>query len=448
MARLDARSIPARALLAALLLFGADSARAGNDDEVLLGNDAALTGGAVTATVSDGSALWYNPAGLAGVRRNSVDLSASAFTLRSYDAPRFISVAGGPSTGASVREFVSIPSALTMVRRLGEDLELGLGLFTSESSDYVLRETLVTRAPSTSWVLNVATSSAAYHGAAGLAWRLSPDLRVGFGLLGSYRAASSSGWFFAGASGTDGASVVSGAGTQSSAQTLGLQLRAGVQWSFAERWRLGASIRSPEMVFFSTADVSEVQVEAQGGGGQQTSISLTPVEDEDSSGGFDMFLPARVRLGVGWEGDRGRFDAEVDVQHGVTADLPFGEVEREAVWNARVGGRVDVSPTVSLGFGAFTDRSAEPDPEDFAELHVDFYGVTTGVHWETAHRLADDEETPDFVLSTTVGLRYAYGTGDIGSLLVDFATDEVASFPAESLTVHEVSLHLGSGIWF
>jgi len=52
---------------------------------VLLGNEAAMAGGAVGAIVSDGSATWYNPAGIASVNRDTLDLSGSATMLRIAD---------------------------------------------------------------------------------------------------------------------------------------------------------------------------------------------------------------------------------------------------------------------------------------------------------------------------------------------------------------------------
>ena len=77
-------------------------ARAGNDDGVLVGNDAAVMAGAVTATVVDGSALWYNPAGLAAARVDTVDVSGSAFVLRSYDAKGLLSGADGSHGDANI----------------------------------------------------------------------------------------------------------------------------------------------------------------------------------------------------------------------------------------------------------------------------------------------------------------------------------------------------------
>jgi long-subunit fatty acid transport protein len=110
----------------------ASHARAGNDDEVLLGNDAALTSGAVTATTADGSAVWYNPAGIARADVSTLDVSGSAFVLRSYDIPELLASDGGEASDGSFVEFVTVPSALTFVRPVADDLHVGLGVFATQ----------------------------------------------------------------------------------------------------------------------------------------------------------------------------------------------------------------------------------------------------------------------------------------------------------------------------
>jgi hypothetical protein len=157
------------ALLVVLLTVAPTQVEAGNDDGILLGNDAALMGGAVVSTVNDGSALWYNPAGLALASENSVDVGASAFALRRYNMPGLISADGGRGGDASFTEIVSIPSALTYVRRFSARTVGGLALFASELSDYSLR----TKASS------VATPRAGHtqclHDASKLRWQGSFD---------------------------------------------------------------------------------------------------------------------------------------------------------------------------------------------------------------------------------------------------------------------------------
>ena len=59
------RVLVVRLILCGLVCSAAltNVAHAGNDDGVLIGDEAVLTGGAVTATTDDGSSIWYNPAG-------------------------------------------------------------------------------------------------------------------------------------------------------------------------------------------------------------------------------------------------------------------------------------------------------------------------------------------------------------------------------------------------
>jgi hypothetical protein len=102
------------------------SAHAGNDDELLVGSRAAMSSGAVSATVTDGSATWYNPAGLGAIDRDQVDVIGRVYTLRFYSASDFIAARSGESDDGSVVEFLSVPNHITYVRRLARVHELGL----------------------------------------------------------------------------------------------------------------------------------------------------------------------------------------------------------------------------------------------------------------------------------------------------------------------------------
>src|SRR5690606_13325082 len=96
---------------------------------VLLGNEAAMSGGAVRAVVRDGSATWYNPAGLAAVDRDAVDVNGSAIQVRASEEPGLISSTTGETNDGGYLEVVSIPAAATLARRVEPGVTLAVGIF-------------------------------------------------------------------------------------------------------------------------------------------------------------------------------------------------------------------------------------------------------------------------------------------------------------------------------
>jgi hypothetical protein len=93
------RLAPRGLALAAIALVSTPCGRAlaGNEEGVLIGNEAAMSGGAVTAVIDDGTAVWFNPAGLAHITRTQIDASGSATQLRLAETPELLSSASGVS---------------------------------------------------------------------------------------------------------------------------------------------------------------------------------------------------------------------------------------------------------------------------------------------------------------------------------------------------------------
>ena len=87
------RGLLALALLLAAPGVGAQQARVylppsavlTNYDRVLIGQEEALESGAFVARVADSTAGWYNPAGLALVRRSVIGASATGYELATID---------------------------------------------------------------------------------------------------------------------------------------------------------------------------------------------------------------------------------------------------------------------------------------------------------------------------------------------------------------------------
>lgn len=438
----------AAALLAVALLPA--RVRAGNDDSILLGNDAALVGGAVVSSVNDGSALWYNPAGLARAGRDSVDVGASAFALRRYRMPGLITADGGRGGDASFTEIVSIPSALTYVRRYGKSVA-GLGLFASQVGDYTLRASLnVPIGAVVDGQLRVLLNEerARYHLAGGWATRLPHGFGFGASLFGDYYDQSSFAQVsaqYAAASNPVGVAVSS---AYTTSKALGLHLRVGMTYDPRPNLRFGLSVESPGVYFYRST--RETSIETQTALDEQGALQLATqsVDRSTSQGGLGLYTPVRVRIGGSGELAGASWSLEGDVQSRVH-DTGI-DVDRKFVWNLRAGSRFRLNERLQLGVGLFTDRGSDKT-DQWGAGNSNFYGATVGGQYETVRWLASRDGSGDkraaLTFSSTVALRYAVGFGKLPGERITMPDYESIT-RAVDITVQEITLHLGSGIYF
>ena len=436
-------------ILAAWLVLGAATAYAGNDDEILVGNQAAMAAGAVTATVASSAALVYNPAGLMGSSdENHLDATATLYGLRRYSTDQLLALPANATDGEHVNEILVVPSTLGYVRELGS-LRVGFGFFQRRATAVTLRAAIDDDVAEgrVDWGLIIQDDTRLYDAALGLAFDAHETLSIGFTVHGLVR--STSGLIdFAGGL-TDG---VSGDTTHLISQSLvvsetdvGARLSAGLQWAPHPRVRLGLSVDSPSRVLFTTSTIDAVFVAHNP---RATAFVADIVEESGFT--FERQLPARVRLGLAVEGEWGWLALDGDVQHAVE-DEEAG-VERRFVWNLRLGGVFPLSDVIQIGAGLFTDRSSDTRPESFGAARADSYGGTLGVRYDDVMSLAEGEEAPRIRFGTTLALRYAYGRGDVAGLTVapvpDFGDAEVTQTRLSSFRVHEVGIHLGSRLSF
>jgi hypothetical protein len=424
--------------------------RAGNDDSILLGNDAALVAGAVVSSVNDGSALWYNPAGLARAGQDSVDVGASAFALRRYRMPGLISADMGRGGDASFTEIVSIPSAVTYVRRFGGSVA-GLGIFASQVGDYTLRASLgVPIGAVIDGQVRVLLNDerARYHLAGGWATRLPRGFAVGVSLFGDYYDQTS----FAQVSGAYSAATnpvgVSVSSAYSTSKAFGFHVRAGVTYDPRPDLRFGLSVESPGVYFYRSE--REISIETQTVLDDQGAFQLSTqsVDRTTTQGGLGLYAPVRVRLGGSGELAGASWSLEGDVQSKVH-DAGI-EVDRKFVWNLRAGARFAVSEKLHLGAGLFSDRGSDKT-DQWGAGSIDFYGATVGGQYETVRWLAShggaDDKRAGLTFSSTLALRYAVGVGKLPGQRLTMP-DYEAITRAVDITVQEITLHLGSGIYF
>ncbi len=437
------------AALVSVALFFAASARAGNDDGVLVGNEPALTGGAVTAIVSDGTATWYNPAGVSEVDRDTIDVSGSVTMVRIADTPALLRSATGSSADGNYYELLGIPSAVTLVRRIDCRTTLGLGIFvpqlTNHTDRVALDEADAALGYEAHWRLAQQDSSSAYHGGITLAFHVSDTVRVGVTLFGTYRQLATTSEFV-GTATTPMGMVGVALAEHLELQSVALSLAAGLQWEIVPGLHLGVAVRGPGLQiaarFQQTSATLIAALDPMGAG----TIDLDPMDGEELQPRFGVVAPTRVRAGLAYRWSGGWIGIDGDIQHELsTPDLG---VRRRTIGGVRIGGRVQVDPTVSLGGGLFTDLSPEIGVAEFGATMVDYYGGTFGIELRNPHRLGEGENAADLVFINTFALRYAVGVGSVGGLRFDPTREGIVEVVPVGTTIHEIGLHLGSALYF
>lgn len=457
--------------LSALLVSAA--AQGGNDDEVLIGTEAILTGGAVTATVQDGSSLWYNPAGLGGVDRQKVDVTGTAYTFRLWVIPEYLEAPTGKTSSANTYEALTIPSAITFSSKLDNGWVIGMGYFLSRWSDIRGHSELSfdDEGEPAVWQSGYVQTYSLHNVALGTGLQLTPRVRLGAALIGFYNGVTFARELSGGITNSPESDFLTGTvhGLHSHA---GLQLQAGVQWSPLDDLSFGISIKSAGLGIYNyyerqgylsgSFDVTEVP-----GVPTDTPVPRPSVYQPDNAAQTDWsatwVLPPRFRLGVAHRLGRSYWSFDIDVQTAVKSkivtldDEDFQAANRSAVFNARLGGKLAINDLWAVGAGIFTDRSATSELA-LGEGSFDYYGGAFGVELGNVHRLASTEESKSIRFSTSMGVRYALGIGRVtatevphfNDLIAAFANGQGADFQETRVPAwaHELTFNLGGGLYF
>lgn len=434
----------------ALLFVGPSRALAGNDEGVLVGNEAAMTGGAVCAVTSDGSAMWYDPAGLASVTRGQLDLSGSATVLRIAETPRLLSSeATGRTADGGYLEVIGVPSAVTLVRQLDPSLVFGFGIFTPQLTSHTDRVGLsdTTATGESQWQLVQQENTQNTYAGLSLGYRVSSNVRFGATLFGLYRQSTLSNHFFGGTTASDG-TVVSllGRSELTALQSVGVEVAAGVQWDVVPGFTIGATLRSPDLQLGSLFRSTSAMVSGSAAG-----LTFEPMDSSGLVPRAAVVAPARLRLGIAWRLRNAWLGIDAEIAHPLTE--PELGIDRRWLVNVHVGGRYWIDENASIGAGLFTDVSplrAIDLAHGYGQTQIDFVGGTLGVELHTPHELGPHEHAASLVFAQTFALRYAVGVGQIGGLRFGdpssgMETQQVFLTPT---TVHEISLHLGSALYF
>ena len=408
-------------------------AYAGNDDGVLVGGQAALTGGAVTATISDGTAAWYNPAGLAQLQRPSLDLNASVYGFNWISAEDLLTVPDGTQKGASVIDWVLLPAALSYSRVLSPRVVASFGIFIPKTSDFTLQE-YVADSQGTRWTVGFDRLQKEYDYILTTAVRISDTLRVGIALHGIYISTEETTQIGAGNTGDDSGPFL----VDSSHRTTGdygLRIGLGVQWAPRPDVDAGISLQTPTLT--GLRQISSSTLTASTGEGGSPEFASTSENGLKSV--WELSTPLSVRAGIAFTHDR----AQLLLDGTLTSSLKSDEAVLNRKWhgNARVAGLWHMSNQLSAGMGVFSDLNASKEPA------ANYIGVAGGLRLSSHYQIEEGARPLTFI--TTLGGRYAYGFGQIAGVRIS-TEGETLTREEQSVTAHahELAFNLGWAMTF
>jgi hypothetical protein len=428
-------------VLTAGVLAWSVRASASNEDDFFVGDHAAITAGTVAATVADGSAGFYNPAGLASVESDRFDVSAAAYGLRFYSVDAFLGVQDGPSQDAYVTEFIAVPTQIAYVRQLSQNLMLCLGYYVPRAGNSLLTERLIAETEAgtpTTWSVDARVSSASYWLVAALGMRLSERVRFGFGLFGVYDDETSSSTIF-GKVGTgnmpDAAVEYASLGRSTH---IGAAPGVGFQIDLGQGFTLGLAAQGPRLQVIGSSSESINFVL----GARDPQLLGTESLRDEGSNEMGITSMGRYWAALAYSFDATTFSASVDLQPGRSSERLA--VDRAFAWNVRAGFTHGIQKSIAIGAGVFSDRSTADGADQ-----INFYGATAGIEFEDVLGLADNERSKTLVLSSVFAFRYAYGAGYAETLLADTGSlENIVGTARHPQHVHELALHVGSGLHF
>lgn len=387
-----------------------------NYDRVLIGQEEALESGAFVARAADTTAGWYNPAGLALVRRSIIGASATGYELDTIDLGQIQTTSGKVT-------LAQLPSYFGAV--LGGDViasdrwRIGFSATKPTSWSAAINGATVdgTRVNYSSRV-----SISTLVPALSAAWAPLPGLRLGagFGLAITSISQVQILSIQPDPQQVDAALLrtADGSGT-----TWGGQGSLGVQWDVTRHLVAGASLRTPTFTILRTGGLTYQSVETRNtASGPGTDLSYFT----DPKATFSYHLPVNVNVGLAWR--EPRFDVEIDVRYHsaiapytllassqmvesvrtdpdgtrtrTTAPFPGLTYSASTVWNFAIGGRYQLDEAWSLHGGIYSDAAPADSTESNVFRSVDLYGLTAGAKLKGDH------------LSGSLGLGLSWGSSD------------------------------------
>ena len=378
-------------IAAAVALCAAQTATAtdGRYREYVIGERAGGMGGAALATATDVDAIFYNPAGLAKSKGDSISLSANLYGWERYKTE------GGLDWGADADSstFVSIPAAMGGVKRFSDEWVGGFGVFTPKMEKRHLISASPDRTGATHFDYNDQTL---WIGPAAAWAPEDSSLSFGAGVFAVYRDYGATESAF-----LQHDYTASGA---MDLETLGLLATLGVQADLGEGWSAGATVQTPTLRVWDDGKMSINGSES--GDGFDMGIYTSDVR-------ADNYIPLQLAAGIGKSGENWGVALDAIWHPSANYDLARWNIDGlsakqrmnlHSVLDVSLGGEYVVADRYPIRAGFYTAMSAvrlpdDPEDFDFTTSDVDMYGITFSVGRRSEK------------MSVNIGVDFAFGSG-------------------------------------
>lgn len=346
-----------------------------------VGEAAGLMGGAAAAAVDDGSALWYNPAGLGAVRDQGISASLSAYGVQQLEVPGFVEYRPGFDAALTSTAVATFPSYLGYVQPFGGSrFRHSLG-FAVVVPDFERADAVLDVPPGTlpfelrarlKYVSQTIWGMPGWGGC----WATG-RFCVGAALAAGYRTEIETTITDYRILGFTDRFLESATIRQLDIWMLSIGALAGVQWQILPRLRFGVSLRTPSRMVAGGGSLLTIESAAQ----SRERSSVRRVEDQKLR--LDYKLPLQARAGISLDVGRFRFAADVNYspaqaafaflrgRNGETKLQPidgtgmvsgdpidiYDDLERKALVDGAVGMAMRLGERWMLLAGVFTNRS-------------------------------------------------------------------------------------------
>ena len=446
---------PATGIMAVVVALAAWStpALASNPGLTPLGGEAAMSG-AVTAMGRDTGMAFYNPAGLGANHRGQFNMSSTMAVLRFRTIPDAfrVELPGGKSESATLTSLqpLILSTSTVYTRYMGHGVTVGGGHFASNYDfyDYTGNLSDTTSRAGLNYDARVQVDgwSTRHHFGPTVGWQLLPKLRLGMSIFATYEWRRDEGRIQLRAGSTPeriDQNFLTG-DIDLKRSTYAAEAVFGLQWEFIANFHLGLSVHTPRLVMFERARkhslVTGAVVDAN-----NVRASLFQFDTDPGAARRGRITPVQLVLGLAYEFRRDRGWISVEGDYSPRLFLSRNDVNLRHNFNARIGARVRASEHLFVGLGLFTDRTPERAITDFPQFNIDYYGGSGGIELKRPYKLGQNERARDIIFSTSIAVRYAWGTGSSGAVRFDLASGDPSKLSYKTGEVHPVHFHVWSG---